>query len=265
MCSIYISIPFCPTRCAYCSFVSYSTKRLLSLIPNYLDRLYRDIDDTFGLIDELGLKVSTVYIGGGTPTILSAEQLDELLERIVRRVRPETLREFTLEAGRPDTVTVEKVAVAAERGVTRVSVNPQTLNNAVLVGIGRKHTAEDFYRAYETVRSGGIRTINCDLIAGLPSERFSSYSRSVDAVLKLRPENVTFHTFCVKKSAELIRDCTELYLRNGGDTSKCVDYSQLKAKNAGYIPYYIYPAKKPRSGTLKTSAFHCAATRAYTT
>lgn len=254
LCSVYISIPFCPTRCAYCSFVSYSTKRLLSMIPDYLERLLRDIDDTFTLIKELDLKVSTVYIGGGTPTILNAEQLQALLGRIVRHVSPDALREFTLEAGRPDTVNAEKVAVASAHGVTRVSVNPQTLNDAVLVGIGRHHTADDFFRAFDIVRNGGIKAINCDLIAGLPSERFSSYSRSVDAVLKLKPENVTFHTFCVKKSAELIRDCTELYLRNGGDTSKCVDYSQLKAKNAGYIPYYIY-RQKNSVGNLENVGF----------
>ncbi len=254
MCSVYISIPFCPTRCAYCSFVSYSTKRLLSMIPDYLERLFRDIDDTFSLIRELGLRVVTVYIGGGTPTILTASQLDALLERISKHITPETLRELTLEAGRPDTLTAEKIAVAKAHGVTRVSVNPQTLNNAILEGIGRRHTAEDFYRAFALAREGGIKTINCDLIAGLPSERFSSFSRSVDAVLKLKPENVTFHTFCVKKSADLIRDCTGLYLRNGGDTSKCVDYSQLKAKNAGYVPYYIY-RQKNTVGNLENVGF----------
>lgn len=254
MCSVYISIPFCPSRCAYCSFVSYSTKRLLSMIPAYLERLYRDIDDTFALIRELGLQVVTVYIGGGTPTILTADQLKELLGRISRHVDPSTLRELTLEAGRPDTITADKIAVAAGSGVSRVSINPQTLNDAILEGIGRKHTAEDFYRAFSLAREGGIKTINCDLIAGLPSERFSSFSKSVDAVLKLKPENVTFHTFCVKKSAELIRDCTELYLRNGGDTSKCVDYSQLKAKNAGYVPYYIY-RQKNTVGNLENVGF----------
>ncbi|MGI6202152.1 MAG: coproporphyrinogen dehydrogenase HemZ [Eubacteriales bacterium] len=254
MCSVYISIPFCPTRCAYCSFVSYSTKRLLSLIPDYLERLYRDIDDMFALIGELGLRVVTVYIGGGTPTILTADQLSALLERIARHVDQASLRELTLEAGRPDTITAEKIAVANNCGVSRISINPQTLNNAILEGIGRRHTAEDFYRAFSLAREGGIKTINCDLIAGLPSERFSSYSRSVDAVLKLRPENVTFHTFCVKKSADLIRDCTELYLRNGGETSKSVDYSQLKAKNAGYVPYYIY-RQKNTVGNLENVGF----------
>jgi len=254
MCSVYISIPFCPTRCAYCSFVSYATKRLLSLIPAYLERLHRDIDRMFGLIRELGLRVVTVYIGGGTPTILSAKQLRELLEHIGCYVDPSDLRELTLEAGRPDTITSEKIAVAVGCGVSRISINPQTLNNAILEAIGRKHTAEDFYRAFTLAREGGVKTINCDLIAGLPSERFSSFSRSVDAVLKLRPENVTFHTFCVKKSADLIRDCTELYLRNGGDTSKCVDYSQLKAKNAGYVPYYIY-RQKNTVGNLENVGF----------
>jgi len=255
-CSVYISIPFCPTRCAYCSFVSFATKRLLSLIPQYLERLYKDIDEIFNLINGLGLTVSTVYIGGGTPTILTAGQLNQLLFKINKYINNINLREFTLEAGRPDTVTEEKLNIAAAHGISRVSVNPQTLNDAVLEAIGRRHTAEDFYRAFEIVRNAGIKVINCDLIAGLPSERFSSYSRSVDSVLKLKPENITFHTFCVKKSADLnlTRDCSELYLRNGSEASKCVDYSQLKATGAGYAPYYIY-RQKNSVGNLENVGF----------
>ena len=189
-CSVYVSIPFCPTRCAYCSFVSYSTKRLLSMIDDYLEKLYQDIDRIFDNINRLGLRVLTVYVGGGTPTVLNADQIAALLGKITSRVDPATLAEFTYEAGRPDTVTVEKMRVIKSFGVTRVSVNPQTLNDMVLDSIGRHHTTDDFYRAYSIARDSGIKHINTDLIAGLPSESFTSFSRSVDEIIKLRPDNI---------------------------------------------------------------------------
>jgi len=242
-CSVYISIPFCPSRCAYCSFVSYSTKRLLSLIPDYLERLKADIKRTFDLIKRQGLRVVTIYIGGGTPTILTADQIRDLLECVGKNIDVSTLLEFTLEAGRPDTITAEKLQAAREGGITRISVNPQTVNNEVLERIGRRHTAEDFFRAYDIARNSGIKYINTDLIAGLPGENFAKFSKSVDAILALRPDNVTFHTFCVKKSADVIKNETEIYSRTGGDTGKSVDYTQMKAKLAGYIPYYIYRNK----------------------
>ncbi len=242
-CSVYISIPFCPTRCAYCSFVSYSTKRLLSMTDDYLVRLYDDIDRTFGHIKRLGLKVLTVYIGGGTPTVLTPEQIASLLSKITSHVSPDELLEFTYEAGRPDTVTEEKMRVIKSFGVTRVSVNPQTLNDMVLESIGRHHTAEDFYRAYDIARNSGIKHINTDLIAGLPGESFSSFSRSVDEIIKLRPDNVTVHTFCVKKASDFLRNGTDVYSRSGGETGKSVDYSQVATGLAGYVPYYIYRQK----------------------
>ena len=238
-CSVYISIPFCPTRCAYCSFVSYSTKRLLSMTGDYLVRLFDDIDRTFDLIASLGLRVATVYVGGGTPTVLEPDKLSA----IASRVDPASLSEFTCEAGRPDTVTMEKLKVINSYGVTRVSVNPQTLNDMVLENIGRKHTTEDFYRAYNMARESGIKYINTDLIAGLPNEGFYSFSRSVDEIIKLRPDNITFHTFCVKKASDFLRNGTEVYSRSGGETGKSVDYSQVAAGLAGYLPYYIYRQK----------------------
>lgn len=242
-CSVYISIPFCPSRCAYCSFVSYSTKRLLSMIPDYLTRLHYDIDRTFGIIEKLGFRVVTVYVGGGTPTILSADQLKELLAHINRRLDHTYLREFTVEAGRPDTITAEKLAALYQGGVTRISINPQTLNDSVLKAIGRHHTANDFMRAFDIARQSGIQCINTDLIAGLPSEHFASFSRSIDQVLSLRPENVTVHTFCVKKSADILKSQTDIYSRTGGDAGKSVDYSQFCARMAGYLPYYMYRQK----------------------
>ena len=242
-CSVYISIPFCPTRCAYCSFVSYSTKRLLSLIPDYLVRLREEIRETFDLIRELGMTVITVYVGGGTPTTLTADELDMLLSTIEEKCDTSALYEFTVEAGRPDTVNAEKMRILLNHGVTRVSINPQTLNDKVLDRIGRKHTAEDFYRAYDIARSSGVKYINTDLIAGLPGEGFRSFSKSVDAVLALRPDNITYHTFCVKKAADIVKTDADIYSRSGGETMKSVDYTQLRSKAAGYIPYYIYRQK----------------------
>ncbi len=242
-CSVYISIPFCPTRCTYCSFVSYTSKRLLSLIPEYLVKLKTDIKANFDLIKKLGLRVRTVYIGGGTPTILDEGQLEELLSFISEQTDTTALDEYTLEAGRPDTITAEKFAIAKAYGVTRVSVNPQSLCDDVLCGIGRSHTTEDFFRAYEIAKSSGIRTVNVDLIAGLPADNFKKFSSTIDTIISLEPENITVHTFCVKKSAEILRMNSKVYSVRGGDAGKCVDYSQIKIQQAGYIPYYMYRQK----------------------
>ncbi|MBQ8140207.1 MAG: coproporphyrinogen dehydrogenase HemZ [Clostridia bacterium] len=242
-CSVYVSIPFCPTRCTYCSFVSYTSKRLLDLIPQYLDRLLCDIEANFKVIKELGLNVKTVYIGGGTPTILNAEQLKRLLAKIASLTDVSALAEYTLESGRPDTITAEKFAIAREYGVTRVSVNPQTLCDEVLSGIGRSHTVEQFFEAYDIAKASGIKTVNVDLIAGLPGDNFKVFSSSYDRILQLRPENITVHTFCVKKSAEMLRINSHIYSIKGGDAGKCVDYSQIKAIHNGYLPYYMYRQK----------------------
>ena len=242
-CSVYISIPFCPSRCAYCSFVSYATPRLLSLIPDYLVRLASDIDRMFDTIKSVGQKVVTVYIGGGTPTTLDEIQLEFLLNKISENIDTTSLKEFTLEAGRPDTITKEKLAIAAKYGVTRVSINPQTLNDSVLEQIVRRHTTEDFFRAYNIARESDIKYINTDLIAGLPGDTFPGFSKTVDAILKLSPDNVTVHTFCVKKSADILRYSSDIYSKGGGETPKSVSYALVKTKNAGYVPYYIYRQK----------------------
>lgn len=253
-CSLYISIPFCPTRCAYCSFVSYSTNRLLSMIPEYVERLCRDIVRAAAQIKRVGKKLLTIYIGGGTPTTLSAKELEVLLACVNKCFDVKKLTEFTLEAGRPDTITEEKLKIAKEYGVTRISINPQTLNNNILESIGRHHTAEDFFDAYETARKVGIDTVNCDLIAGLPGESYPSFSKSVDAVIALAPENITVHTFCVKKSAQVKDTETDIFRQGSNDTVKSVDYSQLKMKNSGYKPYYMY-RQKNTIGNLENVGF----------
>lgn len=253
-CSLYISIPFCPTRCAYCSFVSYTTPRLLSMIGDYLDALLHDLDDTFDTISKLGMQINTVYIGGGTPTTLSAQQLERLFGKISEHVNVDSLQEFTLEAGRPDTITKEKIDVALKYGVTRISVNPQTLNDDILRDIGRKHTTKDFYRAYELVKNSGIRDINVDLIAGLPGDDFKNFSETIDSVIELAPTNITVHTFCVKKASDALRNNSEVYSLSGGDAAKSVSYSQLKTKFAGYKPYYMY-RQKNTVGNLENVGF----------
>ena len=242
-CSVYISIPFCPTRCAYCSFVSYTSKKLLATIPDYLIALEREIRKNFELIRELGLRVKTVYIGGGTPTILDEGQLDWLLGVVEENTDVYALEEYTLEAGRPDTITEGKIKIALSHGVNRISVNPQILNDDVLRIIGRSHNTEDFLRAFDIARNCGVPIINTDVIAGLPGDKFASFSSSYDQIMNLRPENVTVHTFSVKKASDALKNFSHIYSVRGGDVGKCVDYSQIKAQHEGYQPYYMYRQK----------------------
>ena len=242
-CSVYISIPFCPTRCAYCSFVSYTSKKLLATIPDYLVALGIEIKKNFDLIKELGLRVKTIYIGGGTPTILDEGQLEWLLGLVEDNYDVFSVEEYTLEAGRPDTITEGKMKIAMAHGVNRISVNPQILNDDVLRIIGRSHTTEDFLRAYDMARNSGIPIINTDVIAGLPGDKFASFSSSYDKIIELRPENVTVHTFSVKKASDALKNFSHIYSVRGGDVGKCVDYSQIKAQHEGYQPYYMYRQK----------------------
>lgn len=242
-CSVYISIPFCPTRCAYCSFVSYTSKRLLALIPEYVDRLCEDVRRIFATANTIGLNVKTVYIGGGTPTTLDVPQMEQLLGTVAECIDVSKLEEYTFEAGRPDTIEADKLAVAKKYGVTRISVNAQSLCSDVLEAIGRAHSVDAFYRAYHIARESGIQYINTDLIAGLPGDKFSTFSATYDKVLALDPDNITVHTFCVKKSADILQQGNHVYSITGGDVGKCVDYSQIRAVEAGYIPYYMYRQK----------------------
>ncbi len=242
-CSIYAAIPFCPTRCSYCSFVSYTSDRLLASIPDYLTALCEDIKISFAAARHMGQRVSTVYIGGGTPTILTADQLRVLLSTIRECLGDNIPDEFTLEAGRPDTITAEKLAVAKEFGVDRISVNTQTLNEDILRAIGRSSTVEQFYEAFRMARESGIRAVNVDLIAGLPGESAESFARSVDGVVALVPENITVHTFSVKKAAEIRWDENSVYDPYGTVAGEGVAYSQKAVSAAGYLPYYMYRQK----------------------
>ena len=197
----------------------------------------------FATVNTLGLNVKTVYIGGGTPTILTDEQLEMLLSTVSECYDVSKLEEYTFEGGRPDTITASKLAIAKKHGVNRISVNTQSLSEEVLRGIGRDHTADDFFRAYNIAAESGIQYINTDLITGLPNDNYSSFSATMDKIVELRPHNITVHTFCVKKSAEILKQDSHIYSITGGDVGKCVDYSQLKALQAGYSAYYMYRQK----------------------
>ena len=226
-----------------------------TLIPEYLERLLADLDLTLRLIKSKGLRLSSVYIGGGTPTTLDPTQLALIFDKLAEHVDISALDEFTCEAGRPDTITAEKMKLCHEAGVNRVSINPQTLNNEVLQRIGRRHTVEDFFAAYDIAREAGIQYINTDLIAGLPGDTYRSFYKSVDTILKMRPDNITVHTFCIKKAADLaVGSGLDNYTVKGGEAQKCVDYSQVKAKLAGYLPYYIY-RQKNTVGNLENVGF----------
>ena len=242
--SLYISIPFCPSRCSYCSFVSHSIENAGELIEPYLELLVKELQATAEVAKTLGLRLETAYVGGGTPTVLSAAQLDKLLSAVERYFDLSTLRELTVEAGRPDTVTAEKLAVLYSHNVGRISINPQTFNDEVLKNIGRRHTTEQTLRAFETARQAGFDNINMDLIAGLSGESTDSFKNSVDCAVNLGAESVTVHNLALKSGAYLVTE-NEGYSLSGRTTAfDMIEYSYKKLKGDGYSPYYMYRQSK---------------------
>ena len=239
--SLYVGIPFCPTRCAYCSFVSADVGRALKLIDPFLDALCRELAATGAMLADAGLRVRTVYFGGGTPTTLSAPQLDRLMGELAEHIDLSGCTEYTVEAGRPDTITAEKLAVLARRGCSRVSVNPQTMQDAVLERMGRAHRADDILRAYALARESGIGCINMDLIAGLPGDSAEGFRASLEQVLDLGPENVTVHTLALKKGSRLMEEGGGL--PSGAAVADMLDFAWAALRGAGQRPYYLYRQK----------------------
>ncbi|MBQ9861005.1 MAG: coproporphyrinogen dehydrogenase HemZ [Clostridia bacterium] len=237
--SLYVSVPFCPSRCDYCSFVSQTVTRAAKLIPEYVDRLAEEIAFTGALAKELGLRLETVYFGGGTPTTLTPEQLATLTRAVEASFDLSTVREYTVEAGRPDTVTDDKLRVLKAAGVSRISINPQTLRDDVLCEIGRKHTVAQFYDAFEAARRCGHNNVNTDLIAGLPGDTYDGFCESVDGILRLAPESVTVHTLSMKRAANLTLQKRADY-RGGDEAVRMVRYTAERLPQAGYHPYYLY-------------------------
>lgn len=241
-CSLYVSIPFCPTRCSYCSFVSHaiSSPSVKKLIPDYVALLSQEIAETGKMAKELGLNLESVYFGGGTPTTLNAEELGTLLSAVDEAFDLTTVREYTVEAGRPDTITKEKLDTLYRGGVTRISINPQTFNDRVLENIGRKHTAAMTEEAFCMARDAGFRNINMDLIAGLPGDTTESFAASVDKAISFIPENITVHTLSLKRSSNMGTSGTHFDRLQGRAADEMLHYAYKALTEQAYFPYYMY-------------------------
>ena len=238
---LYVGIPFCPTRCAYCSFVSQSVEKSMKLIPPFVDALVKELSAAAEQVRALGLRVVSIYFGGGTPTTLSPAQLERVCSHIEHEFDLSALREYTVEAGRPDTITEPKLLVLKAHGVDRVSVNPQTMQNAVLDAIGRRHSAEDIVKALETVRRVGGFAVNMDLIAGLPADTPEGFDDTLEKVLALAPENITVHTLSLKKGSRITLEGSDI--PDGEAVSLMLDSAQSRLRAGGYFPYYLYRQK----------------------
>lgn len=241
--SLYIGIPFCPSKCVYCSFMSMAAKQMSPFIEPYLNALYLEIDAVKKIIDDLGLTIETVYIGGGTPTTLYALELDNLFYKLFHTFDLSNIKEFTVEAGRPDTITQKKLEVMRKHGISRISINPQTMNQKTLQLIGRKHSVEQVFEAYQMARDCGFDTINMDIIAGLPEENLENFKRTVDTVTSLSPENITVHTLYIKRASDINRSQSFLPITDGAVVSQMIAYSYEKMEHMGYEPYYLYRQK----------------------
>lgn len=252
--SIYIDIPFCPSKCVYCSFTSMPVTEMQDFIEPYLNALYTELDKIKKIVTDLDLTVVSVYIGGGTPTSILSLELDNLLYKIINTFDLTHCLEFTIEAGRPDTITESKLDVMKKYGVDRISINPQSMNDKTLAVIGRRHSVADVYKAFELARQYGFQSINMDIIAGLPKESVSDFMHTVDAVTAMNPQNITVHTMSIKRAAKLNQDRDFAGLPDGNAVSQMVDYAHQKLSGLLYNPYYLY-RQKNILGYLENTGF----------
>ena len=250
--SVYIGIPFCPTRCAYCSFVSQSIERFGAFLPAYLDALLREIAHTGALLKDSGFHLRTLYMGGGTPTTLSSAQMARLLEAVNTHFYLSRCLEFTVEGGRPDTLDFEKLCVIKNGGATRISINPPTMADDVLENVGRKHTSAQTLEAFHQAREVGFEDINMDLIAGLPGDTAEKFAASLSQVLALRPSNVTVHTLALKKGANLFQNRTALPSREA--VGQMLHDAEQALRAGGFEPYYLY-RQKYMSGSFENTGW----------
>ena len=245
--SIYIGIPFCPTRCLYCSFTSNQVKE--TEIARYLEALYREIRFAGAAAEAEGFNIESVYIGGGTPTTLSSLQIDSLLTEVEEAFDLGSVREFTVECGRPDTITEDKLSVLDKHGVGRISINPQTMKESTLRIIGRNHTVQQVRDAFEMSKRGDIGTVNADLIAGLPDESTDDFKKSLDEIVQLGAGNITLHTLAVKRASKLKEVDETFNYRQEEICGEMLAYAGEKLKSEGYIPYYLYRQKHTSGNT----------------
>ena len=239
--SLYIGIPFCPTTCLYCSFTSFPISRWETRMDEYLGALFKEMEYTAGKMN--GQPLSTVYVGGGTPTSLSAEDLEKLMRKLKETFDFSTVKEFTVEAGRPDSITREKLIVLKKHGVTRISINPQTMKEETLKLIGRRHTVEMVKDRFHLARSLGFDNINMDLIIGLPGEEMEDVKRTMEEIKSLGPDGITVHTLAIKRAARLnmFKEQYGEYKITG--TQEMVDLTASYARGMGQEPYYLYRQK----------------------
>ena len=239
--SLYVGIPFCPTRCAYCSFVSASVEKSFGLMEPYLAALEQEITDAARMVAETGLSIKSFYMGGGTPTTLSAQQMDHLLTHLNKSFDLTGCAEYCIEAGRPDTITREKLQVLLDHGADRISVNPQSMEDEVLRAIGRKHTAADIEATMALATSMGFPHVNMDLIAGLPADTPEGFRRTLDKCLTFGADNITVHTLSLKKGSRILLE--GLPIPSAQDVSAMLDYANDALRTAGFTPYYLYRQK----------------------
>lgn len=246
---LYIGIPFCPTRCAYCSFVSNSVEKSSHMVEPYLSALFDEIKQTADMVNKLGLRIISVYMGGGTPTTLSADELDRLMCELKKSFDFSCVREYTVEAGRPDTVFEDKLDVLQRQNVTRISINPQSMRDSVLGAIGRSHTSGDITRAIELARNYSF-DINMDLIAGLPSDSPAGFSETLDTLLSFSPENITVHTLSLKKGSRIMEE--NIKIPDAKSVGEMLNYAAITLSSSGYSPYYLYRQKYTSGGFENT-------------
>ncbi|MBE6879093.1 MAG: coproporphyrinogen dehydrogenase HemZ [Ruminococcaceae bacterium] len=237
--SLYISIPFCPTRCSYCSFVSVGSTGASKLMGQYVDKLCEEIRYTAQTAAKAGLNLKTIYIGGGTPTAVSAQQLRQIMQTVKDSFDLSRVLEYTVEAGRPDCTTREKLQIIRELGADRVSINPQTFSDEVLRAIGRKHSHQDFIDCYNMAKEIGFKTINTDLIAGLPLDTVKGFENSLRGCIELGAENITVHTLTLKRASNIVVNREN---NSYSDVAAMLDKCSMLA-DSGYIPYYMYRQK----------------------
>lgn len=250
--SIYIGIPFCASRCKYCSFVSHSIDKASHLIEPYIKTLISEMEEVSKTVSEKELCVKTVYIGGGTPTALSTEDLRRVMQALRDNFDLSNVYEYTVEAGRPDTADLRKIKMISEMGATRISVNPQTMDNRVLSLMGRNHTAEDIVRMVSDIRNVSDMLINMDLIAGLPGDSFEGFKDSLNKVISLNPDNITVHTLAIKKGSTLKDE--KMQLPPPKEVEKMVNFAFDEVRKAQFSPYYLY-RQKYMSGNLENVGY----------
>ena len=248
---IYVGIPYCKTRCLYCSFGAEIAKK--NAIAEYLPFLFKDIENGARLVRDGGYRVRASYLGGGTPTVLSAEELDALLSHF-EACYGGFGAECTVEAGRPDTITKEKLQVLRDHGVEHISINPQTMSDETLRRIGRAHTAAEIKEAFALARSMGFSSINMDLIAGLPGETVADFERTLREIKAMRPDNLTVHTLAIKRSSRLKDQLDKYPLPPREDVETMIDMGFSAAKEIGLWPYYMY-RQKYQNGNLENAGY----------